>query len=165
MLNDPRGVRPAVLVMVGLVVGGVGWLVLRLLSAQGSSVPSVGWFSSVVILLASGVVLAEGYQVKKLQSGTAGPRQVSMVRAARTVVLAQAAALTGAAVVGWYAAQVLFYLPDLDVTSVREKMWPILATMAAGLGLAIAGLVAQRWCRIDDSDRKPPTIETAAGAV
>ena len=55
------------------VVGGVGWLVLRLLSAQGSSVPSVGWFSSVVILLASGVVLAEGYQVKKLQSGTAGP--------------------------------------------------------------------------------------------
>ena len=135
MLNDPRGVRPAVLVMVGLVVGGVGWLVLRLLSAQGSSVPSVGWFSSVVILLASGVVLA------------------------------QAAALTGAAVVGWYAAQVLFYLPDLDVTSVREKMWPILATMAAGFGLAIAGLVAQRWCRIDDSDRKPPTIETAAGAV
>ena len=165
MLNDPRGVRPAVLVMVGLVVGGVGWLVLRLLSAQGSSVPSVGWFSSVVILLASGVVLAGGYQVKKLQSGTAGPRPVSMVRAARTVVLAQAAALTGAAVVGWYAAQVLFYLPDLDVTSVRERMWPILATMAAGFGLAIAGLVAQRWCRIDDSDRKPPTIETAAGAV
>ncbi len=166
MLTDPRGVRPATLVLVGLVVGGVGWIVLRLVSAQGSSLPTVGWFSPAVLLLTAGVVLAAGYQVRKLQTGTAGPRPVSMARAARTVVLAQAAALTGAAVVGWYAAQALRYLPDLDVTSVRERMWPVLATIVAASALAVAGLVAQRWCRIDDSDRKPPpTIEAAAGAV
>jgi hypothetical protein len=39
----------------------------------------------------------------------------------------------------------------------RSRILPLLALVAAALALAAAGLVAQRWCRIDppDEDDEP----------
>ena len=56
-------------------------------------------------------------------------RPLSPLRAMRTLVLAQAAALTGALVAGWYAAQALVLLPDADVDSVRAAMLRSLARL------------------------------------
>ena len=71
----------------------------------------------------------------------------------RTLVLAQAAALTGALVTGWYAAQVLVLLPDFDVDSQRTLGVRAAALAAGGVLLAIAGLVAQGMCRVDGDPR------------
>lgn len=152
MTSDPRGVRPNLLVLVVLVAGVLGYVVLRLVVANGTGLPAVGWMSSVVLFFIAGGILAAGLPIKRLQDGRPGPRPVGMLRAARTVVLAQASALTGAAVMGWYAAQGVILLGDADMPSVRDRLWPVAATVLAGLLLAICGLVVQRWCRIDDSD-------------
>lgn len=153
MTSDPHGVRPNLLAVVVLVAGVLGYVVLRLVAATGTGLPAVGWMSSVVLLFIAGGVLAAGLPIKRLQEGRPGPRPVGMLRAARTVVLAQACALTGAAVMGWYAAQGVILLGDVDIPSVRDRLWPVAATVLAGLLVAVAGLVVQRWCRIDDSDR------------
>ena len=71
----------------------------------------------------------------------------------RTLVLAQAAALTGALVAGWYAAQALVLLPDADVDSVRAAMLRSLAVCVSGVLMIVAGLLVQAMCRIDDQDR------------
>lgn len=152
MTSDPRGVRPNLLALVVLVAGALGYGVLRLVVAGGTGLPVVGWMSPVVLIFLSGAILAAGLPIKRLQEGRPGPRPVGMLRAARTVVLAQASALTGAAVVGWYAAQGAVLLGDADIPTVRDRLWPVIATVLAGLLLSIAGLVVQRWCRIDDSD-------------
>jgi hypothetical protein len=152
MLSDPRGIRPRTLVVVALVAGGLGWAFLRLLMVWGVGLPIVGWMSAVILLFTAAAVVAAGIPVKRLQAGKPGLKPVGMLRAARTVVLAQAAALTGSAVVGWYAAQALLLVADLDIPSVREHLWPVLATCAAGVVLAVAGMITQRWCRIDESD-------------
>ena len=77
------------------------------------------------------------------------------IRAARTLVLAQAAALTGAAVLGWYAGQLVCALADLNLDHNRALVWPLSVTSGAGLVLAVAGLATQRMCRIP----KPPDEE------
>lgn len=156
MFGDARGVRPVVLAVIAAVVGVAGWLVDRLLAAYGAGLPQVSWLSSVVLLFTAAVILVAGVQVKRLKEGRPGPNPVSPLRAARTVVLAQAAALTGAAVVGWYVAMFLTLLPNSDIPSVRGGLWPTAGTILAGLVLAGVGLLVQRWCRIDDSDQ-PPT--------
>ena len=71
------------------------------------------------------------------------------LRAARTVVLAQAAALTGSAAAGWYLGQLVVVLTDLSLEANRGRLLPLGALVVAGVALAAAGLVAQRWCRID----------------
>jgi hypothetical protein len=65
--------------------------------------------------MAAGVYWA-GVPVQKMREGSAD-KPISPLRAARTLVLAQAAALAGSALVGWYAAQALLLLPDLDIES------------------------------------------------
>jgi hypothetical protein len=71
----------------------------------------------------------------------------------RTVVLAQASALTGAFVAGWYLAQMLVLLPDLDVASVRSQVWRLVALGVGGVLMVVAGLLVQAMCRVDQDHR------------
>jgi hypothetical protein len=67
--------------------------------------------------------------------------------------MAQAAALAGAAIAGWYVAQVVLLLPDADVPSQRLQMLVLGILALAAAGLAAIGLLVQKWCRLDE----PPT--------
>ena len=67
-------------------------------------------------------------------------------------MLAQAAALTGAGVLGFYAAQVVLLVPDIDLPSYQTLFWRLLALCAGALLLAAAGMATQRMCRIDTED-------------
>jgi hypothetical protein len=69
------------------------------------------------------------------------------------VVLAQAAALTGAGVLGFYGAELLIVLPDLDIPSYSALAWRLAALCAGALLLASSGMAVQRMCRIDRGDR------------
>jgi hypothetical protein len=76
-------------------------------------------------------------------------RPLNPIRAMRTVVLAQACALTGALVTGWYTAQVLVLLPYLDVASRRALAIRLAALAAGGVVMVVAGLLTQAMCRVD----------------
>ena len=59
---------------------------------------------------------------------------------------------------GWYAAQALLLLPDLDIESQRARLWVMLGHLVVTVLLVIAGMITQRKCRVD-----PPTGPTANG--
>ena len=45
---------------------------------------------------------------------------------------------------------------DLSLVANQMRLLPLLALAATGLALAAAGLVAQRWCRVDGPDDEDP---------
>ncbi len=155
MVNQPHGIRLRVLVVVALVVAGLSWVVLRVATGSGRELPGQSWLTAVLfVALGLGLVLA-GRPVKRLVAGTA-TRTVHPLYAARVLAMAQAAALGGAAVFGWYAAQVLLVLPDSDVASQQQRILVLGLLALSAAGLSAVGLLVQRWCRLDDErDRDP----------
>jgi MFS family permease len=132
--------------------------VLRLLQGGGRDLPSTSWLAVFIfVALALGLLLA-GRPVKRLVAGRA-TRPVNPLYAARVLAMAQAAALAGAAIVGWYVAQVLMLVPDADVPSQQLQMLTLGVLALAAAGLAAVGLVVQRWCRLEDDDRGGPRDE------
>lgn len=151
-MNPHAGVRVTTLVLAGLITTVVAWLGLRMLA--GAGVPEPGWVGLAAMLFLGGGLLAAGWQVRQVRDGRA-LAHVTPLRAARTLVLGQAGALTGAVLVGWYAANVLVLLPDSDVESQRSRLWLFTAHVVVGLLLAVSGMLVQRWCRLrrrDDDD-------------
>jgi Protein of unknown function (DUF3180) len=152
VVNDGRGLRIAHLVGVALVVGGLSWMGWRLYLNAGNLLPPVSWVSSILLVLMAVLVLSAGLPVRRFLRGEA-TKPLSPIRAARTLVLAQAAALTGAGVFGYYAGQLVLVVPELDIVSYQGLLWRLGAIIVGGLLLAAAGLATQRMCRIDRGDR------------
>ncbi|MGV1007618.1 MAG: DUF3180 domain-containing protein [Dermatophilaceae bacterium] len=147
-----EGVRTRHLAVVAFVVGSVGYVLLRLVEGGGTELPAPGWTAVLLIVFMAVGVYFAGLPVKRLRSGSPAAT-ISPLRAARTLVLAQAAALTGAALIGWYAAQVLLLVPDLDVESRRARLLPLAAVLVASALLVVSGLLVQRMCRLDEDQR------------
>lgn len=152
MVNEGQGLRLAHLVGVALVVGTLSWLGWRLYLNAGNLLPPASWVSTVLLALMAVLVFSAGLPVRRFLRGEA-TKPLSPIRAARTLVLAQAAALTGAGVFGYYAAQVFLVLPERDIPSNLTLLWRLLALCAGALLLSGAGLAAQRMCRIDKGGR------------
>ena len=151
MVSRPDGIRARTLIAVAVVVGGGSWVVLRLLQGGGRDLPSTSWLAVFIfVALALGLLLA-GRPVKRLVAGRA-TRPVNPLYAARVLAMAQAAALAGAGIVGWYVAQVLMLIPDADIPSQQLQMLTLGVLTLAAAGLAAVGLVVQRWCRLEDDD-------------
>ncbi len=150
------GVRARLAVLVGLVVGVLSWLMWRFYADTGNLVPRPPALALALLAVMAAFVAAWAWPVRRYLRGDA-TRPLDPLRAARTVVLSQAAALTGSAAAGWYAGQLAVVLGRLDLVANRDRILPLsLATLVA-LVLAAAGLLGQRWCRIepprDDDDR------------
>ena len=151
MVNRAAGIRARVLVAVAVVVGGASWVVLKLLEEGGRDLPSTSWLAVLIfVALGLGLLLA-GRPVKRLLAGRA-PRPVNPLYAARVLALAQAAALAGAAFVGWYVAQILVLVPDADIPSQQQQILVLGVLALAAAGIAAIGLLVQRWCRLDEPD-------------
>ena len=157
-MNDGRGLRWTQLAAIALVVGLVSWLGWRLYLNAGHLLGPASWVSAVVIVAMAVLVVGAGLPVRRFLRGESH-KTLSPIRAARTLVLAQAAALTGSAVLGWYAAQVAHALADVDLAGYRALLWRLLALTASSLVLTAAGMLTQRMCRVDppsDRDRNRP---------
>ena len=148
MVNDGRGLRWSQLLAIALVVGLVSWVGWRFYLDAGHLLGPASWVSAVMIVAMAVLVVAAGLPVRRFLRGEAR-KTLSPIRAARTLVLAQAAALTGSAVLGWYAAQVAHALADVDLPGYRALLWRLLALSVASLVLAGAGMLTQRMCRVD----------------
>jgi hypothetical protein len=151
VVNDGSGLRWSQLVSITLVVGLVSWIGWRLYLNAGHLLGPASWVSAVLIVAMAVLVVAAGLPVRRFLRGEAR-KTLSPIRAARTLVLAQAAALTGSAVLGWYAAQVAHALADVDLPGYRSLLWRLLALTAASLVLVAAGMLTQRMCRVDPPD-------------
>ena len=77
--------------------------------------------------------------------------------------MAQAAALTGAGIAGWYAAQIVLLVPDADIPSQQLQILVLGILDLAAAGLAAVGLVVQRWCRLDEPDPRQDDAGSALG--
>jgi hypothetical protein len=153
-------VRATTLVLAAVAMTVLVWLVLRLMSSGGSSVPEPGWVGAVAMLFLGGGLLVAGWQVRKVRDGAPNPA-ITPLRAARTLVLGQAGALTGSVLVGWYLANVLVLLPDADVESQRGRIWPFLVHAAVAVLLAAAGMLVQAWCRLRPRDDEDDDLDRA----
>ena len=161
MVNDGSGLRWSQLGAIAVVVGVLSWLGWRLYLNTGALLGPASWVSAVVLVAMAVLVIGAGLPVRRFLRGESR-KPLSPIRAARTLVLAQAAALTGSAVLGWYAAQVAHALADVDLAGYRSLLWRLLALCAASLVLATAGMLTQRMCRVDppsdrdrDRDQRP----------
>lgn len=140
-----------VLVAVAVVAGIVTWAVLDVLDPTAASVPQP-WTVPVLLVVLAGAVLSVGRPVRRWNQGRRD-RPLDALRAARTVVVAQAAGVTGAALAGAYAGLVALLVPMVDIEVRLDRLWLGLAAMAASLLLLVAGVVVERWCRLPPEDR------------
>jgi Protein of unknown function (DUF3180) len=154
MVRDGRGVSTRFLLLLGLVVTVFTYLGLRVWNGQGGALPQTSWGALIVLVFMAGGVFFAGLPVRRFLRGQA-KRTLNPMRAVRTLVLAQAAALTGALVTGWYLAQVLGLLPEFDIASRRSVAIRLAALAAGGVLMAIVGLVVQAMCRLDGDHRDP----------
>lgn len=152
MVRSGRGISIRVVLLLGLAVTALAYPGLRIWTGRGHELPPTSWGSVIVLVfMALGVIFA-ALPIRRFLRGQAR-KPLNPLRAMRTLVLAQAAALTGALVAGWYLAQVLVLWPDLDIGSVRAVAVRLAALAAGGALLATAGLLAQAMCRVDKVDR------------
>ena len=159
-----REIRAQVLALVAATVGIMSFGLFQLVARTGELVPRPPLLAAVLLVVMAGLVLWLARPVRQYLKGRA-TTSLDPLRAARTVVLAQAAALTGAAAAGWYAGQLAVVLTGLSLLANQSRVLPLALLVVAGVLLAGAGLVAQRWCRIDpgeddrddDSERRDRT--------
>lgn len=143
-----HGVRARVAVLIALVVGLASWLLWQLVTGDGSLVPRPSWLAAILLAGMAAFVAGFAWPVRSylLSRST---RRLDPLRAARVVVLAQAATLTGAAAAGWYAGQLAVVAGGLSLVANEDRLWRLAILVGAGVVLSIAGLVAQHWCRVD----------------
>nr|BFF20151.1 hypothetical protein GCM10025730_36720 [Promicromonospora thailandica] len=133
-----------------MAVALVGWLVLRALEGRGVYLPVVPWLVDVAIIALAGAIFWAGWAVRAYQKGKRPT--LDGIRAARTLVLAKAAALTGALLGGWYLAQVLLVLGDLSIEPRRDRAVAAGIAVLCSVVLAVVGLVVEKFCELPPSD-------------
>ena len=152
MVRDGRGVSTRLVLFLGLVAAALSYVGLRIWTAQGGVLPATSWGALIVLVFMACGVFFAALPIRRFLRGEA-KKSLNPVRAMRTLVLAQSAALTGALVTGWYLAQVLVLLPLFDIPSRRTAVVRLAVLAAGGVLLAIAGLVAQAMCRVNGDHR------------
>jgi Protein of unknown function (DUF3180) len=137
-------------VLIAVLSAAISWAGLDLWTGSGRNPPPLSWsavIGTAAIVLA---VIAAGLPVRRWVHG-ARDRVLDPMVAARTAVLAKAAAYGGALMVGWYLAQAVLVVPDLVGTR-RSRLIVALVAAAAAVAVSVAGFVVQRWCRIPPDD-------------
>ena len=139
-----------------LVFAAAGLLISTLLAVAGAKVWAVGWTSSAALLAVAVVAFVLGLWVF-LSRTRRTDRRIDPLAAVRVVVFAQASALVGLAVSGFHAGVVVDVALHGAVSS--PVFWRSVFAMAAGVVVAVVGLVVQRLCTVnsDDDDDSGPT--------
>lgn len=176
-----KAVRPLSALAAGVVVTALSALVMQLIRNGGRSLPQHSWWEVLLVTALAGALGAGGWRVRdQVRTRTRAKREADaalragqdevearaaaagVVRghegpspdtARRVVVFAQAAAVGGAVLAGWYAGQAAVQAGRLHVTSARSAVLLLGALVIASVVLSALGFVVQRWCTIPDDER------------
>ncbi len=166
MNREPEGITPtaAVIALVASgVVSSVGLLVWR---SSGREYPQLPWLALIPLGLYVVLVLYAAFKVRQYVQNTSALLQATFQptpqQARGTLVAAQAGALGGAMLVGFYGANAVVHLGTLDVESVRELFIRAAISAAAAALVSLAGFAGQWMCRLPedpdrDEDRRRPS--------
>ncbi len=144
------------------VVGGVlVWAVVRVLASR-AALPEIGWAAVAVLAACAVGVLATALVLRPRIRRDEGAAPISPFTAARAAMLGLASSRAGAIVAGGYVGYLLVALGNWDSAFYRRAALVAALAALAALGLAAAGLVLERVCRIPpdaDADTPPPGAE------
>ncbi|MDD9206630.1 DUF3180 domain-containing protein [Georgenia sp. 10Sc9-8] len=146
------------LVVLAVLVGLGSAVVLRLLDAQGLAPVPVPALSGAGLAVLAVVLLVLGRSVRRMVSGEES--RMTALGAARVAMLAKASALGGAALTGYFGAQLATALEHVAAPLPRAQAWASGGAVLACLLLVGAGLVVEWWCRLppDDDDDDPDEL-------
>lgn len=136
-----------------VIAGTISVIGLRWWTSRGHNpIPVPSSHAVLLVLLAVGV-LCLGLRIRRfLRAGTA----FDPIGAARTLALGQAAAITGAAHVGYFAAQLALALPRLAAPEPRTQAWLAAAAILASGSMIVAGLITEWCCKVPPEDEDEP---------
>ena len=149
-------------------------IVMQLIRNSGASLPSHSWWECLIVATLAGALLAAGWRVRSYVEGlkqaqrdrealvasgedasrarvAAGPLPVAAPDAdfaRRVAVCAQAAALGGAVLVGWYLAQGIVQLQRWETSSGRSAVITLAVLAGCAIALSSIGFRVQSWCMV-----------------
>ena len=141
-----RSTSPRALAVAAIFGALSGWLIVAVASSFDLVPPQVPWTAPVGVLLIAGLVGAFAYtthtriQVRK--------ERMDPQRAVAFLVLGKASALAGALIAGGYLAFALMFVTRIDADAPRDRVIRSAIAVVAGVGLAVAGLLLERACRV-----------------
>ena len=147
--------RPAVLLIAAAIGLAVGFLVDQFLTGTGRSTFVPGATLPILLVLLGVFVVVLAVPIRRATRSEARGR-VDPFRAVRIAMLAKASSIVGAAFAGFAGGLALFLLTR-PVTPSVGSWGTVIATIASGVLLVAAGLVAEHLCTIrkDDDDDQP----------
>lgn len=132
---------------VGVILGsGMAMFMLRD-GREPPPFPVVAAAVPVVVLL---ILLWWGWQIRRYTAGK--PSRLSAVAANRVAALALACSYSGVLLTGLFTLMAMLYWLSGSTEYIRGQVLSVGLTALASLGLAIGGLVVERWCRVDEND-------------
>lgn len=143
--------RITTLVTVAAVCALIGWMVERMWVGAGNTliVPELALPAALVIL--GVIVVSLSLPVRRRLHGGTSP--LNPFYAVNVLVLAKAAAVTGSVFFGLLLGSVLYQL-SLPVIAEGGALWRTGVSSAAGLVLAVCGLIAERFCRLPPDENE-----------
>lgn len=140
------------LVTVFVVVTAVTTMALRWWTSRGHNPVPIPLLQVVLVVALAVVVVLLGLRIRRfVRKG----EPLEPADAVRTLVLGQAAAITGAAHLGYFTAQLVLTLPRLQAPDPRTQAWLAGSALLASLLMVGAGLIAEWCCRVPPSDEDP----------
>ena len=139
------------LAVITIVSGVLGWLANTWATRSSLPAPVLSFFGLLAVLAISGATLFLGLRVRRWQQGRRD-RELDPIAAARTLVLAQAAAYAGALLLGWHAGIFIEQLPLWSLRPGHAATWASLAMIAGGALMIFVGLLVERFCRLPPED-------------
>jgi Protein of unknown function (DUF3180) len=162
-MRPVRTTRPALLAVLLLLGGALGWTGVAVMLATGTSVGRVSWSAAGGLAFFAALLLAGAwYMYDRVHRRR---RLVDGQTAVRLLALAKASALVGALVAGVYIGFALRFAPDYAASSdARDKVIRGVVTAVAAIVVVVGALLLERACKVpkgpDDSelpDRPPGT--------
>jgi len=142
------------LLLTAVVAGAVAYAALAVLESRGGALVPVPALTGLGLAVVAAVLLALGRSVRRLTEGK--ETRMTYLRAARVAMFAKAGSLSGSALAGYFAAQVLLAWRNISAPALREHGLSAAGALLACLVLVVVALVVEHWCRLPPEDDGEP---------
>ncbi len=158
-MSPVRTTRPALLVVLVLLGGALGWSGVAVLEATGFTVVRAPWSAAGgLAFFAALLLLGAWYMYDRVHRKS---RPVDGLTAVRLLALAKASALVGALVAGFYVGFAVRFLPDYGTSSdERERVIRAAITAGAALVVVLGALLLERACKVPKDPNETEDAES-----